>query len=242
FIVMREVRHALLAEAFRPPAAWVRRRHPLSQIVLSALIVLILFSLADTTQASVAYVQGNTGTSSSVSSVSVTYTSAQAAGDLNVVFVGWAQATSGVQSITDTQGNIYVAAIGPTVNPIGATQVMYYAKNIVAAAAGANIITVTFTGSVSFPDVRILEFSGISTTTPFDVAISSMGSGTALDSGALTTTTSNDLLVASGYVQHSSTGIAGSGYTKILKSDWNLVEEAVVTATGSYTATSAAGS
>jgi hypothetical protein len=168
----------------------------------------------------------------------VTYASAQVAGDLNVVFVGWEQATSGVQSITDSLGNTYVPAIGPTVNPSGATQIVYYAKNIAAAGAGTNKVTVTFNSSVSFPDVRALEFSGASTDNPVDATVSSIGSGTALTSGALTTTTANDLLVAGGYVQHTYTGGAGTGYTQYLVSTWNLVEGAVVTATGSYIATS----
>jgi chitodextrinase len=206
--------------------------------LLSSVVTLALWALASVASASITYVQGQAGSPGSGSSVSVTYTSAQAAGDLNVVFVGWNQATSAVQSITDTRGNTYVAAVGPTVNPSGATQVMYYAQNIAASAAGTNSVTVTFASSVSYPDVRILEFSGISTTHPLDVSASAIGTGTTLNSGALTTTASNDLLVASGYVQHSYTGGAGSGYTQILVSAWNLVEDAIVTATGSYSATS----
>jgi len=206
--------------------------------LLSSVVTLALWALASIASASITYVQGQAVSPSSGSSVSVTYPSAQAAGDLNVVFVGWNQATSGVQSITDTNGNTYVAAVGPTVNASGATQLVYYATNIAASAADTNIVTVTFASSVSYPDIRALEFSGVSTTHPLDVTVSAVGTGTTLNSGALTTTSPNDLLVASGYVQHSYTGGAGSGYTRILVSSWNLVEDAILTATGTYSATS----
>ncbi len=199
---------------------------------------LAIFS--STAVAAISYVQGNYGSPNSASTVSVRYTSAQSAGDLNVVFVGWDDATSTVQSITDSNGNVYAVAAGPTVDPGNATQVVYYAKNISAAAAGANTVTVTFSGSVSYPDVRALEYSGISTTNPVDVTASNYGSsGTALSSGSLSTTTANDLLVASGNVQHTSTFVAGTGFTQRLDSSWNLVEDAMVATTGTYNATSA---
>jgi hypothetical protein len=44
----------------------------------------------------------------------VAYTSVQAAGDLNVVIVGWNNSTSTVKSVADTAGNSYSVAIGPT--------------------------------------------------------------------------------------------------------------------------------
>jgi YD repeat-containing protein len=202
-------------------------------------LILTFLSLLRPAEAGVSYVQGNSGTSNQeVSTVSVTYSSAQAAGDLNVVFVGWDNATYAVQSITDTSGNTYVAAVGPTVNSSGATQTIYYATNISAAAAGANAVTVTFSNSVSYPDVRILEYSGINTTNPLDTAIAAYGNGATLNSGSLTITAANDLLVAGGYGQHAYTGGAGAGYTEVLTSEWELVEDAIVATVGSYSATS----
>ena len=50
-------------------------------------------------------------------SVAVQFTSAQTAGDLNVVVVGWNDSTSSVSSVTDTKGNVYQLAIGPTARP-----------------------------------------------------------------------------------------------------------------------------
>ena len=50
------------------------------------------------------------------------------------------------------------------------TAAIYYAPNIAAATAGANTVTVTFSAAVPFPDARIAEYSGISTSNPVDVA------------------------------------------------------------------------
>src|SRR5262245_49216143 len=83
--------------------------------------------------------------------VTVAYPSAQSAGDLNVVVIGWNDATSQVVSVTDARGNVYTQALA-TVQPGIQSQRIYYAGNI---AAGANTVTVTFNTAVSFPDVRL---------------------------------------------------------------------------------------
>ena len=89
------------------------------------------------------------------------YTGAQNAGDLNVVVVGWYPGSGvNVSSVTDSKNNTYVLAVGPTAISGNATQSIYYAKNIPSAAAGANVVSVNFSGSV--PEaVRIVEYSGL---------------------------------------------------------------------------------
>jgi len=95
------------------------------------------------------YVQGaDTVPQSSVATASVAFPFAQAAGDLNVVAVGWSDSTATVTSVVDSKGNTYTLAVGPTIQSGVATQSIYYAKNIVAAAAGANSVTVTFSTAV----------------------------------------------------------------------------------------------
>ena len=74
-------------------------------------------------------------------SVAVTYTAAQSAGDLNVVVVGWNDASTTVSSVTDTSGNTYTLAVGPT-RGTNLSQSIYYAKNIASAAANGNTVTV----------------------------------------------------------------------------------------------------
>jgi phage gp45-like len=92
--------------------------------------------------------------------VSVPFVSAQAAGDLIVVAAGWNDSTAVISSITDTSGNTYTLAAGPTVIAGLESQSIYYASNIVAAPAGANTVTVTFSPAATNPDIRILEYVG----------------------------------------------------------------------------------
>src|SRR6185312_9453881 len=68
--------------------------------------------------------------------VPVTFASSQTAGNLNVVVVGWNDTTAAVTSVTDSVGNVYELAVGPTKNQSFLTQSIYYAKNIVGSAAG----------------------------------------------------------------------------------------------------------
>src|SRR5262249_2531146 len=64
----------------------------------------------------ISYVQGNYATPQAAqSTVSVTFTAAQVAGDLNVVTVGWNDSTAIVNTVTDAKGNIYTRAVGPTI-------------------------------------------------------------------------------------------------------------------------------
>jgi hypothetical protein len=171
-------------------------------------------------------------------SVTVPFTAAQRVGDLNVVVVGWNDSTATVTTVTDTLGNIYMQAVGPTVQTGTATQSIYYAKNIVAAGAGANSVTVKFNVAAVFPDIRILEYSGLDTTNPLDVSAGTSGTGATASSGAVTTTNANDLIIGADVVQTGTAG-AGTGFTKriITSPDSDLVEDRVVSTVGSYSAT-----
>ena len=89
-----------------------------------------------TPSTAISYVQGNYSTPQTAqSTVTVPFTTAQIAGDLNVVVVGWNDSTSTVSSVTDQSGNVYTLAVGPTIVSGALSQSIYYAKNIAAAAA-----------------------------------------------------------------------------------------------------------
>jgi hypothetical protein len=51
------------------------------------------------------------------------------------------------------------------------SQSIYYAKNINEAAPGANVVTVTFNAPANYPDIRILEYSGIDLLDPVDGSV-----------------------------------------------------------------------
>ena len=186
---------------------------------------------------SIGYIQGNyANPDSSVAQVRVTYVSAQSAGDLNVVAVGWGDSTAVVKTVTDTSGNTYTLAVGPTVVSGSLSQSIYYAKKIAAAPAGTNTVIVTFSAAAYYPDVRILEYSGADPNNPVDVKAASTGSGTN-SSSSVTTTNATDLIFGANAVRGLTTG-PGSGFTKrLLTHDGNIAEDRTVTTTGTYSAT-----
>ena len=166
-------------------------------------------------------------------SVPVNYAAAQAAGDLNVVVVGWNDTTATVNAVTDTSGNLYARAVGPTTVTGTLDQSIYYAKSIVAAAAGANTVTVSFSTAAQFADIRILEYGGLDATSPVDATAAAAGNGTTSDSGPTSTTNANDLIFAANTVTSITTG-AGVGFTSriITSPDGDIAEDQVVTAAG----------
>src|SRR5258706_386653 len=197
-------------------------------------------TVSATTQAppAISFVQVNSATPQSpTTTVPVAFTSAQTAGGLNVVVVGWNDATATVQSVSDTKGNIYSRAVGPTVLAGSATQSIYYAPNI--AAATANTVSVTFNTAAVNPDIRIAEYRGIATSSPVDVTAAATGNSVSSDSGTVVTTSANDLLIGASVVQTHATG-PGTSYTQriVTDPDGDILEDRVVTSTGSYGATS----
>jgi IPT/TIG domain-containing protein len=181
----------------------------------------------------ISFVQVKSAVANSGGSIAVTYPGAQTAGNLNVVAVMWGDSTSTVSSVTDSKGNSYTLAVGPT-RITGVTQSIYYAKNIV---GGSNTVTVTFNQTAAFPNVNVLEYSGLSTTNPLDVFSSASGSGTTANSGAATTTSANELIFGAGSTSNAFTA-AGSGFSnRIINSFGDISEDQIVSNTGSYNAT-----
>jgi chitodextrinase len=169
------------------------------------------------------------------STVATTFAQPQTAGDLNVVVIGWNQATGTVNSVTDSKGNTYqVAAVMARGNSM--SQVVYYAKNIASATAGSNTVSVTFSTSVAYPDIRILEYSGLDQTNPLGANSSASGNSTTANSGAVVTGTANELLVGAG-ITSGGFNSAGSGFTsRVITNDGDIVEDRNAATAGSYSA------
>ena len=163
--------------------------------------------------------------------VTVSYPSAQTLGDMNIVVVGWNGTTATVQSVTDSAGNAYKLAIGPT-SGTALRQSIYYAPNI---AGGSNTVTVTFSQAAAYPDIRILEYRGVTT---LDVTAGASGSSTSPSSGSATTSSANELIFGANTVATGNKA-AGSGFTAriITSPDGDLAEDMVTTAAGSNAAT-----
>ncbi len=184
------------------------------------------------------YIQrGGAVTSSTTATVLGLIPNLQQAGNLNVVIIGWADTAATVSSVTDTEGNTYVAAL-PLNTFAGLSQVIYYAKNILGDSGSTpNQITVTFSQAAVAPDVRILEYSGLDITSPIDAAAGATGSGILADSGACTTTVGPDLIVAGGTVETGITG-AGTGYALLdITANGDNSQHQIVSVPGSCQAT-----
>jgi hypothetical protein len=226
-----------------PALGW--SRHPkLAPLLLLAAVALVGWLRPANLLAvsTITYVQGsdNGATPQPVTTVTVPFTAAQAAGDLNVVVVGWYNTSAAVSTVTDTSGNTYALAVGPTTYSSSTEpclQSIYYAKNIAAAAAGANSVTVTFSTAADWPDIRILEYSGADPNNPVDVTAASSGSSTTSSSGSATTTNATDLLFGANTVWTGTTG-PGSGFTeRLLSYNGDIAEDEMVTAAASYSPT-----
>jgi hypothetical protein len=174
------------------------------------------------------------------STTSVPYPAPQTAGNLNVVVVSWWDTTGTVSSVTDTSGNTYTLVAGP-IRGTGLTHYIYYAKNIASASAGGNSVTVTLSASKQL-SVGILEYTGLSTTSPLDQATSSTAYTASPNSGSVTTTAAHELIL--GIITSSSNGYlrptTGSGFSPVYNHPWVstwFVQEKVVSSTGTYSST-----
>ena len=115
-----------------------------------------------------AYMQGAYATPQTTqSAVTVTLPSRQSQGNLLVVLAGWNDATASVSSVTDSLGDTFALAVGPTRRTTVLSQSIYYAKNI---AGGSNSVTVRFSRAAKFVDIRVLEYAGVDTVSPFESA------------------------------------------------------------------------
>src|SRR3984893_16729171 len=124
----------------------------------------------------IALVQSNSAPTTfqpSLVTLAAAFNLAQSAGNLNIVAAGWGDKTSVVSRVTDSRGNTYSPA-GVMTTGSGLRQAIYYAKSI---AGGSNTVTVSFNRAAVYPDVRILEYSGLDPSNPLDVTAAGGGTG-----------------------------------------------------------------
>ena len=178
-------------------------------------------------------VAGKTATGGTTTTATLSL--ANTVGDLLVAVVR-CNASVSISSVTDTAGNTYSLAVGPTTDPgTSWKQAIYYAGNIKAQGAG-NKVTVTFSSAITSANVHVMEFSQQATSSLLDVTAASAGNGTALNSGSATTNASLELLVGAGTAA-SGTASAGPGYAPLIYFNNVLVEQQSVATTGNYSGT-----
>ena len=171
------------------------------------------------------------GNESTVSNIAATFPTNNTAGNLLVV-TGTAARPHGTITISDTVGNIYVPAIGPTVDTVqDTTAYVWYVPNC---KSGSNTVTLI----PSTPDameIHISEFSGIATTSPLDQVSFATGTGPTASSGARATTVNGELIF--GYTFLYNTAVAGPGYNGMSLVNGDLDEYLIQPAAGSVSAT-----
>lgn len=188
-----------------------------------------------------AFVQARSSTFTSTgSSVALAFTSNNAAGNFIVVMAGGIVGT-GV-GVTDTNGNTYHQIYLDTATyGSGNARTAWYALNC---AGGANTVTVSWTGTPTFSaGLCIAEYSGVALTfggAP-DQSAGATGSGSPWTTASITTTQSEELILAFGTEGNgSTTGPAAPFTQRATISSSSVVDamgERVVSATGSYSAT-----
>jgi hypothetical protein len=179
-----------------------------SQVATKALGI----TIATSGGGGIALLQTNAAQGAGVKSLSVSFASANAPGNLIIAFVRMSTASQTV-TVSDTAGNTYADAVAQPQTTDGHQIHIFYAKNI---RSGANTVTASYSGTNNHPWLAIYEYSGLSTTNPLDQTAKGQGSGTAVSTGATPSTSSANELVfaAAGFVNNYS-GIvtAGAGYS-----------------------------
>jgi hypothetical protein len=205
---------------------------------------------------SISFVQHNSDeTNPANPTATCTYTGAQTLGNLNVVIFDGLTGGGTPTSVTDTTGNTYHLACTTTASNSGGTGgatfngYIYYAWNIGAASAGANTVTVTFTGSTSGVFIVLLEYSGaMNTANPLDTTgtttsdVAGVGSsGTA----SLTTSVANELVVLASVNNPGQYSSVSAGFTNrdsaqayVTGSDGDFATAGSVTGTVDFTSNS----
>jgi Chitobiase/beta-hexosaminidase C-terminal domain len=162
-------------------------------------------------------------------------------GDLIVVWLWYNSLAQTISSVSDTAGNTYQKAVGPTPGAgalAGWQQEIWYAKNVMG--AGINVpVTVTATFS-SMPGasferaISAHEYAGASATAPIDVTSAAIGATANASSGSVATNTAGLIFGAAIF---GSGGTPGSGFMQRSTLKGNVTEDGPITVQGSAEAT-----
>jgi len=159
----------------------------------------------------------------------VSFNSNVTAGNLLVVAVSY-QSTTGTATITDTQGNTYATAVGPTPSAtLGFSDAIMYT---VAQASGSNTVGVSLSGSFNYRRLVVHEYSGVDT---FDVSAGAIGAaGSGAPTASATTSNANELIFGWA-VSNNGTTSAGSGFTLRATAGSESTEDQIVSSAGTQT-------
>ncbi len=183
----------------------------------------------------IAFVVGHGGFSQDATSSQTPAGSTWTAGNLAVIGIQ-SYTTGRTVTVTDLDGNNWQPAVSKA-DGSGHTYYIYYAMNLLAT-NNTNRVTVAVSGASAYMRGISDEYSGLATTLALDQTASATGTGVSPDSGNVTTTVANELLL--GYFGNATAVVgftAGASYTSHDNIDnVNYFEDRVVSATGTYNA------
>ena len=165
------------------------------------------------------------------SAAAVTFPGTSTSGDLIVVSIFWSSQAVSVSSVTDTNGNTYTLAVGPTNWGGSYRGAVYYASNIVGG-GGPITMTDTFSGAQGGTMTYATEYSGVATFNPLDQVSAGYGTGTTLNSGTMATGQGTELIY--GFSMSANTATVDPSFTARSTYSNNFVADRTVTKTGYY--------
>jgi hypothetical protein len=156
-------------------------------------------------------------------------------GSLIVVCVDWNVSSMTIATPTDNQGDTYATAVAQVNASSGVVGQMFFAGN---AAGGGTSVQIVPSASGNGSWALALEYDG-ALASPLDKNAGTSGTGTAVDSGATSSTAQQqELLVCfAGDANVGAFSTPGSGYTARYTDTnvpWIYVEDQYVSATGAY--------
>jgi chitodextrinase len=178
------------------------------------------------------FVQSNENGVSSGTRISVSFNNSISAGNTIVVYVIWDNTKS--VTLTDSRGNTFNSVSAPVLWGSGNSAQIFYASGI---SGGTDSITATFRNSISnFGIIYIHEYSGISSVNPVDFTASATGSSPFLNSGTISTPSTNYLIFGGGVSDNVVTE-AGSDFIARDLAFGNITEDRIAATPGNYAAT-----
>lgn len=185
-----------------------------------------------------AHVQSPTpATAFSGTTIALAYGSNVTAGNLLVCYI---YASHGISGVADSRSQTFTSAVNVTDNATYSLAIFYYPNTT----GGADTVTVTFLGAITYASLQCSEYSGVATSSPLDQTTSNSQTdpGTATDavtSGNVTTTTNGQLILGwTVAVDGTSTVSAGTSYTGRTNVFGDTIHEDLVqTSAGSIAAT-----
>jgi hypothetical protein len=188
--------------------------------------------------AAIAYVQSRSVDCGNVTSCNLAFTGNNTAGSLIIVAVRIG-ATGRTVTVTDSQNNTYTQRI----NQVQGADHEVFVIDALKISSGANTVTVSSSGAAAIIRFAIHEYRGLAPFSAYDKSNSAQSgaSGTALNSGNVTTTKANELLFGVGTTPNPATFSAGTSYTIRehvgVGGDKIATEDQIVSSTGAYSAT-----